>query len=243
MIPKIALFTLGFFLFSMPQAPTEPERAEDKLARHVSHYNVDSLNFVEALVHVSNDFQIPMGIDWIEGATMSAPTSFTWDDVPLQKIVQDIADTQRCRVTLRDGVLRVTPSAPIPDQQNFLKSKIALFAVRDSYIEVASWKLHALVSPIKGNQQVSIGGSGDSRVSLEMKQASVEDILDALVVASKRKIWIVTFADDSGVTPRGFRRVVSLWSDRPGPDPGQPAWDLMRWGDPVPSTLLKSARK
>src|SRR6266705_1088909 len=36
-----------------------------KLSKHVSNYNLGVFNIVEALIRVSNDFQIPMGIAWV----------------------------------------------------------------------------------------------------------------------------------------------------------------------------------
>jgi hypothetical protein len=76
--------------------------------------------------------------------------------------------------------------------------------------------------------------TGDSKVSVELKDATVENILDALAVASNRKIWIVTFANDPKLTPTGLRKTTSLFTDAPVPDKEQPTWHLQRWGDPMP---------
>lgn len=80
----------------------------------------------------------------------------------------------------------------------------------------------------------SIGATGDSRVEMELKDITVEGVLDALAISSKRQIWIVTFSNDTRLTHRGLRRTISLWNEKPVPDEDQPVWDLLRWGNPLP---------
>ncbi len=96
--------------------------------------------------------------------------------------------------------------------------------------EMALLKLHDLITPRK-TAGISIGGNMDPKITLQLKDSTVQDILDALVVASARKIWIVTFSNDPTLTATGFRRSMSLWSQTPSPEP---AWDLLHWGDKVP---------
>jgi hypothetical protein len=241
---KIAIFL--FFLYSScrlgyPYEFQTASSATDKLDTRVPHYSVDSSNFPAALIHVSNDFHIPMGIVWVDSKSERSESPLSWNDATVREIIEGVAKSRKgYEVQMKNGIVHISPSTLIPSRQNFLKLKIPSFETHDTYIEVASWKLHELLDPHKGNQQVSIGGAGDSRVSVQIKDSLVEDILDALAEASNRKIWVVTFVNDDGVTSRGFRRTVSLWSKKPGPDEGQPAWDWLRWGDPVP-TGVRSA--
>jgi len=118
-----------------------------------------------------------------------AELPFAWKGATVQEIIESIAQTQPgYRVQIRNGVVHVSPRALIPDRENFLKLKIEAFDVHNDYIELASWKLHTLVTPIRGSYQISIGGTGDSKIDVELKDTTVENILDALVVASNRKI-------------------------------------------------------
>jgi len=71
-----------------------------------------------------------------------------------------------------------------------------------------------------------------------LKNVGVEDVLDALAVASARKIWIVTFSDDPTLTPTGFRRSLTLWNNFPIPDNEQPIWDMLHWRDVIPADAL-----
>jgi hypothetical protein len=192
-------------------------------------------NFVAALIRVSSDFQIPMGIVWLNAPLARAELSFAWRDATVQEIIEAIAKTQPgYKVQARNGVVHVFPDGAIPGPQDFLKLKVKAFEIRNDYIEIASFKLHTLVTPLETPYSMSIGATGDSKVDLSLKNSSVQDILDALAVASNRKIWIVAFSEDAGLTPSGFRRTISLWTDRTIPDADQPVWELMRWADPLP---------
>jgi hypothetical protein len=238
MIAKLALLLFAFhFSWMTPAASGRPERQDisGKLGKHITNYNLGKHSLVEALIRVSNDFQIPMGIVWVNTPAGRAELTFVWKDATVREILEAICKTQPgYQVQVRNGVVHVFPRSSIPDPQNFLKLKIDGFEAHNQ-VEVAFWKLHTLITPSKsGSYQISIGATGDSRVDVELKDSTVENILDALAVASNRKIWVVTFSNDIGLTSRGFRRTVSLWNYKPGPDDGQPAWDFLRWGDPIP---------
>lgn len=188
-------------------------------------------------MRVSNDFQIPMGIVWVNSPAARAEVPFAWKDASVRGLIDDIAKNQPgYKVELRNGVVHVFPGF-IPDRENFLKLKIGTFLLHDSYLEVASFKLHTLITPIRGNYQISVAGPGDSRVSIELTDSTAENALDALVVASNRKVWIVTFPPESTLTPSGFRRTMSLFTDTPIADDEQPVWYLYRSGDPLPRVI------
>jgi len=192
MLAKTALLLLAFqssWMVPVASGSAAPDDLSVKLSKHVTNYNLGVFNFLEALIRVSNDFQVPMGIVWVNSPAERAELPFAWKGATVQEIIESIAQTQPgYRVQIRNGVVHVSPRALIPDRENFLKLKIEAFDVHNDYIELASWKLHTLVTPIRGSYQISIGGTGDSKIDVELKDTTVENILDALVVASNRKI-------------------------------------------------------
>src|ERR1700730_13791112 len=166
-----------------------------KLSKQVTNYNLGTFDIVEALIQVSNDFQIPMGITWVNTPAGRAELPFAWKNATVREIIEAIARTQPgFQVRVKNGVVHVSPLGLIPDRENFLNMKIRAFEVHNEYIEVASFKLHKLMAPPRF-AGFSVGATGDSKVSVELEDATVENILDALAVASNRKIWIVTFAN------------------------------------------------
>jgi hypothetical protein len=230
----LLLFAVRFSSVAAVTTP-RPSQADDltvKLNKRVSSYDIGALSIVGALLRVSNDFRVPMGIVWVDSPSARAERRFAWKDATVQEIIEAIAKTQPgYQVQVSRGVVHLSP--PIQDGQTFLKMKIREFNSRNEDIEVASFRLHTLISPRKYGL-ISVGATGDSRVTLEMKDATVEDILDALAVSSNRKIWIVTFIDNPKPLSTGLRKTGSLFTDQPVPDEEQPTWHFMRWGDPVP---------
>jgi hypothetical protein len=225
----------------MAAVSPRPDDLSPKLHKHVTNYNLGVFSLVGALIRVSNDFQIPIGIAYIDSPAVRAELPFAWKEATVLEIIETIAKTQPgYHVQVRNGVVHIFPM--IPDAQNFLKLKIEEFNVHNDYIELASFELHSLITP-RRYSLISIGATGDSKVDVELKNSAAEDALDALAIASNRKIWIVTFSNDTRLTQRGFRRTKSLWTEEPIPDAEQPVWQLMRWGDPMPPAVVAAKRQ
>ena len=216
------------------------EELSVKLNKRLSNYNPGVFNFVGALLHVSNEFQIPMGITWVDSPTARAEKPFAWNSATIEEIIQAITETQPgYQVKVRNGVVHIFP-AGLPDAESFLKIKLPGFQTQDTVVEFASLKLHIAVTPMRAPYQVSIAGPGDSQVTVELANCLVEDVLDAFAVSSNRKTWIVTLPDKVTLTPSGFRRTRSLFTDDPIPDDQQPVWYLHRLDDPAPPVLARN---
>ncbi len=229
-----------------------PQSSEDVSARlrtRVHDYNLSAVNFVEALAHVGSEFHIPMGIVWVNTPEARAKLSLSWKDAKVREIIEAIAKTQPGSVVeVREGVVHVHPLKSIPDRQNFVKLRIKGFEVRNEVVELASRRLHDLVRSTVFPQAAperrgGIGGSlganaGDPKITVQLRNVTVEDVLDTLAVASARKIWIVTYSADPTLTGTGFRRTLTLWNTFPIPDEAQPLWDLLHWGEAIPTAVL-----
>lgn len=238
MIVKLLLLFLALqYSGNMSQAAPLPEIHDlsSVLNKRVTNYSLGEVNLIEAMIRVSNDFQIPVGIAWVDSPTARTKTLFTWKSATVQEIIENIVKTQQSyKVRVENGVVHISPARDLmPDNENFLKLRLESFEIHDDIVELASIKLHMLVTPRKYGQ-ISIGGTGDSSISVQLKDCTVGDALDAISVASNRKIWVVTFSDNPGVTSRGLRRSLSLWSGATGADEEQPSWDFLRWGDRTP---------
>lgn len=236
MLRKLCSMVLPLPLLCIPQPALGVPRPDDlslKLSRRLTNYSLGVCNFIEALVRVSTEFQVPMGITWVNNPEALAQMPYAWKEETLKDIIQTIAERQPgYQVQIANGVVHISSPGMVPDQQNFLKLKIGGFEVHNQ-VEVASWELRMLITPRRYGA-ISIGATGDSRVDLNLKDTTVEGVLDALAATSKRQIWIVTFANDTRLTQTGFRRTISLWNQNLGPDDEQPCWDLLRWGNPLP---------
>jgi hypothetical protein len=221
---------------------TNADSLETKLAESVPSYHLEADNFAEGLIQVSRAFQVPMGIQWINTPKSTSRISLSWNQVTVRGIIEGIATTQNgYTVTAVNGIVHVF-SADVPDNQNFLILRIPSFRVHQDVVQEAERQLRSLVMsrtvPLKEGRG-GVAGSlltniGEPRLDVELRDAAVEDILDSLAAASRKKIWVVTFQDSSSVTQTGFRRTSILRSEQVIPDDQQPVWKMFSWDELAP---------
>jgi hypothetical protein len=224
------------------------DELNSKLDTRLHDYSLHAENFIGGLTSFAGQFAIPIGIEWVSTPEASTPLNFSWKDVTVREVLETIVQSQRgYEVQFRNGVVHVSSKRISPDQ-NFLLLKINAFDANHQPVEVVSRNLsnqvRLIVSPPK-RQTGGVGGSigsniDEPNIDVRLNDASVEDILDSLVIASARKMWIVTFSDSFILTPTGYRRTSPLWNNSPIPDDEQPAWELLHWKDPVSSHSLEA---
>jgi hypothetical protein len=222
---------------------TQPDRIETRLRQPVQTYHLVADNLADGLMRVAEEFQIPMGIQWVNTPAAKSKLDRFWKDVTVRQILVSIANTQpNYEVTVSNGVVHVFSTTVTPNQ-NFLFIKIASFDAHHDVVGMAERKLRRLVQlatvPPTPGPAAGIGGSlaanvGEQKIDLRLSNTTAQDVLDALVLASPKKIWVVTFAEGSTPTATGFRRTLSFWNDsRPIPDDEQPVWSMFRWGERI----------
>jgi hypothetical protein len=231
----------GTFVVLAEQLP--PEQALDaKLRETVASYDLGRCTFPQALVRISNDFRVPMGIVWIDTEGTQLRPACKWEKSTVRDVIESAVQTQPgYKMQVTDGVVHVFPAELSGGKENFLTVKLKAFSVHNTYLEIASRKLHDLIAP-PSYAAGSVGASIEQKVTVDLENCTVQDVLDALVYISTRKIWLVTFLKDPGLTPAGFRRSRSVWSTAPAPDKEQPVWDLLRWSDQLPQDTSSNAR-
>jgi hypothetical protein len=237
----------------MSAAASGSQRPEDlnaKLQTRVPGYQLQANNFVEALTRVAADFRIPMGIEWVNTPAAKAKVSLSWKNVTAWEVLRAVVNTQPSfKIAVRNGIVDVSCPDLIPDRENPFKVKINEFEVHNARVESASRQLQEIVNrtispPKPQGGRGGIGMSGfsnadDPKISVQLSNATVEDALDALALASARKIWIVTFSANRTLTAAGYRRTGGLWTSRLVPDNEQPVWDQFHWGDPIPEVAVR----
>jgi len=182
-----------------------PEELNARLARRVNTYNLIANSFVEALSKAATEFQIPMGITWVNKPAATGKLSLSWVGASVQEIIEEIAATQAgYQVRVSNGVVHIS-SPEIPPKQNFLLVRINKFAANHQPLPYAMRNLQDLVrltvAP-PSNQHSDLGqgsstasNTDEPKIDLELDHASVEEILDSLLKVSARKVWIATFEE------------------------------------------------
>lgn len=250
-IGPVALFLLAFAPGGGARQAA-PGNTQARLRAPVQSYSISRESFVVALAGIGGKFHLPMGIVWVDTPSARRPLTLSWRRTTVGKIVDAIAGSQPGYAVRTDGnVVRVFPAASVPQRENFLALRIPAYNAHNEFVDAASRQLWVMANrlvappapPRHAGLPSGVAGSGAStieypQVTIALRNARIADILDALVLSSPKKIWIVTFEGRRALTPTGFRRTRTLWTRQPVPDGQQPTWNLLHWGDPVPRALL-----
>jgi hypothetical protein len=230
-----------------------------RLTMQVQNYSLSANNFLDALTKAAADFQIPMGVEWVDSSEAKVPFTHSWNNVMVEDIFAQIIakwpgyeiqvgkgvwKQPVYQVQMRNGVLHVVPTELIPDRQNFLKLGLSRFQVHQQPFEMVSAQLHDFVNDIIFGPQGHAGSIAsmpdEPKLDLDLRDTKVEEVLDKIIVGSSRNIWIVVFSGNSETMGAGFRRTLSLMGNSPIADAQQPVWDLVRWREAFPTVLLES---
>src|SRR5712692_74379 len=232
--------------FGSTPSTASTQAIQAKLQSRVSTYSLRSEDFAHALITFADHFELPMGIEWVRSPETLRNVNLSWRDLTVSQMLQAIVNSQPgYKVETSGGIIHVFPEATHSSRQNFLNLKISSFKLRNQVVEVASHRLRDLVrpqvSPAEPKSQASRGFAysqatnlDDPRFSVSLEDANVRQVLDKLITASDRKIWIVTFFPEGRSTSVAYLRTTTLWTNAMVPDSEQPVWDLLRWSDPIP---------
>ena len=219
-----------------------PSTLDQSLSRRISEGHVDG-TFVESLGQVASAFSIPMGISWLKTEGSQKKRSIEFKNATVLEMIEAIAGSEpNYEVVILNGVLHVA-TKEIPLGQNFLYLRISEFATKGiaNGAKVALWmQLNQRISrdPHRGYGGSILSSTSEPKLDLTFTNATVEEILDSIAVASDHKVWLVTFEDNLNLTPSGFRRTDSLLSTTVAPNEAQPEWDIFPWG-PLPPIPIK----
>jgi hypothetical protein len=211
----------------------KPDDLNQKLSFRIPVGRVEG-SFVDALGETARVFNIPMGISWVNTASSQRKRAVEYKDTTVLEIIEDIAKTEPgYEVRIANNVVHVA-TTDVPFGQNFLNVNIPQFSGTGvaRVVKAGLWMLlnqQIAPNPPNGYAASIAGRSSDAKLNLDFTNATVEEILDAIAVASKEKVWVVTFSEDPNPMPKGFRRTESFTSKAVAADNDQPVWDIFRW--------------
>lgn len=225
-------------------APDMPKTFEARLQAHVEDYQFSGGDFLDALLIAAAEYKIPMGIVLVGTPSATQRLRFSKKDATVQEIIQALVETQPgYKMEVGEGLVHIFPRTLVPDRENFLSLKVPDFEVRNQVVELAERRLHEVVNatvwPPKpqpaGRAAGGTGSSqlvevGDPELTLRLENSTVQDVLDALTLASGRGVWIVTFAPAGSLTPTGYRETGSPIGGEAGRYAAKPYWEILKWG-------------
>jgi|SRR5579863_1031977 len=232
------------------QAPVQtPHSATDE----VQNYSLEANSFIEALLKISTQFYLPMGVEWIKTADTLKPVQFSRS----RTTVAEIIDSVVARYTgyewrTEDGVVHVFQRDLVKDSMNPLNITISSF---DQALETVGWannNLDQMVSDVVRHPEVTgiagsvIGYPGEPVFSFAAQNEKARSILSRIVTAGlsssvpgMQRVWIATFPAPSVLSRAGYFETVPVWDPDAVPVQEQSFWVLLSWGHPPPEEMVK----
>jgi len=237
------LLTLVIAFSRTCHAQSAEAQLEQRLHARVANYSISASNLLEALAQVSDDFQLPMGIEWEAASQRDDNVSLKYADTTAIQILQDLVSRSPNYVlTQENGVVHVASKAVRDDVRNFLNLTIPEFDLSSEYVLHANNRLQKIVIQMvnhlpEAEAAYGCAGSfgvsaGDRVASFRMQKVMVKDILDRFLTSSGLGIWLTTFPDADASGSVMFRTTSVFSPDLP--KDRLPTWDfLLPAYDPV----------
>lgn len=245
---RLAVILFATFILPTPRllaggAPSAEARLDAALHSTVQSYTMDATNLLQALAKFSDDFEIPVGIEWQLSSVPYNPIRLQFEKTTvLQIISQLVALEPGYTLSIANGVVHVSRLTLVDERRNFLNIPVSDFELSSEYVFHANNRLRKLVveianRPSPTNEPGCAGsfgvGTGDQVASFHVRNVAVRDILDRFVTSAGFNIWLVTFPELPTTTAKGFFKTISIFSPNL-PNSELPAWDLLLPGyDPV----------
>ncbi len=213
------------------------------LHRRVENYSLRAENLLQGLAKFSDDFEIPIGIEWQVSSVPYRSVELQFARSTVIDILTDLVATEPgYTFNISNGVVHVSRVTIADDRRNFLNLQIDDFQLSDEYVFHANNRLRNLVVQLVNPAPEKTGtacagsfgvGAGDRVVSFHLSNVTARDILDRFITSAGFNIWLVAFPELPELTSRGFFESISVFSPNL-PESELPAWDLFLPGyDPV----------
>ncbi len=231
MIPKTISLPVTLLLVAA-STPSQP-------ANVVENYSLEASSFLDALLKISAQFQLPMGVEWVKSPDTLRPIHFSRPRTTMTEILQAVVSAPAgYDWRMEDGVVHVFEHNLREDTRNPLNVVIKSFDEQPETIGWANNNLHQMVDQVVRHPEQSgmsgsvLGYPGEPVYNFAARNVPARSILDKIVLAGlsaspgMSRIWIATFPDPPAFTRVGFLEVIPTLPA----DQNQPYWNLRRWG-------------
>lgn len=172
---------------------------------------------VDQLIEVAKHFNIPMGIEWAESASVVNPPPSLARGATVQELIDAILQpTPGYQLTLENGVLQIRSLALATDPRSLLNLRLSKFSVKNRTLFEARSALRLAVEMTLYPDEYTEGYISDSgspsghvfdlkNITFHCSNLTVREILNHLIKASGNALWVArpslnpSRADESAV--------------------------------------------
>ena len=182
---------------------------EEKLGT-VTDYVPKALEPVDQLVEVARRFKIPMGIEWVERASIAPPDqALPSGKRSVRKLIEEIARVSpEQQVVVDDGLVRIYSLAGSVHPFNFLNIRLKSYSVKDADIFAAEdelrWAIRFTLEPKKYLHGYNGGyghGANDilqiPKLTLSESNVTIREVLNRITeIRPERRIIIRAYFEE-----------------------------------------------
>jgi hypothetical protein len=171
--------------------------ASPNLSRKVAIFSVKRQNLIDALLSFGAQEHIPIGIDYIDKASLQQRMNLEFRERSVREILDALTHLLRYRWSMAGAVVSVTRDDALVGKSNLLNTRIPQFRIGETSMHEASLALslhlYFVVNPKSGGiAGDSPGGNLAFRVGpFDLKNTTVRDILNRIVSQHSNGAWIV----------------------------------------------------
>ena len=175
---------------------------EAKLERRVGQFSTSGHSFVASVLELAYQYELPMGIEYINRETATRPIRLEFRDETVRGILLAIVrQASEYRVGFSDGLVDIYSPKARSDPSNLFNRVIKDFGISQVDTHDADFALFCalgreLVPPSSCFASVAIGQWGKQNVTVHLENAKVYEILNAIVAQNGKAVWTVVAPPD-----------------------------------------------
>src|ERR1035438_6743950 len=191
---------------------------------HVSEFSLEANGFIDALLKISAQFRLPLGVEWVKTADTLKPVRFSQSNTTVADVIQTVVSTYAgYEWRMQDGIVHVFPRDLVNNSRNALNITIRSFDERPETVGWANNDLDQMVSHVVRHPELfGISGSvlgypGEPVFRFAAQNVPARSILNKIVTAGlatsvprMNRIWIATFPEEPIFSRTGFFEVAPM---------------------------------
>lgn len=243
---------IALLLFAAYASAQQPAvRSPDPATAQVENYSLEANSFIEALLKISAQFRLPLGVEWTKTPDTLRPIRLAQSRTTVAEILDSIVIMQPgYEWRAEAGVIHVFERHLEIDNRNPLNITIRSFEKRPQTVGFANAVLEQRVRyPEQEGIAVSVLGSPDEPVfSFAARNTPARNLLDQMITSGldmlpqppgMNRIWIATFPENPVFTQDSYLKPLPVENPAFVPEESQPVWILLRWGIPPPDKMFR----
>ena len=170
---------------------------ESRLNSRIGHFKISGQTLVAIVLDLAYEFQLPTGIEYIDHDAMTRPINLELNNESVRGILLAIVQqVPEYKVSFSEGVVDVYTPKAREDTSNLLNKTIKNFGVSGLDTTRADMELFCALSrevlPSGGcGGSIATGQWGPLRITVQLQNAKVYEILNAMTAQNGKAIWTV----------------------------------------------------